>query len=500
VTLHEWLALATCVGQLGLAVLCVARGARGPLAPPLAALSFVMFGWTFAEWAASVSDASAWAILDVTLASLTMPAAMHFILVFVGQRRKLGGLWWAVSVPFFVVAVACLTGLVSEAGARFAASHARGAIQGVLIVPAVGLGFVLLARHARAQGGVEETMRTRLVMAALVVGGTLAAADVFQLVALPVPSTLVTTSLLALVALRFPFFDREPSRLTVVYAFTVAMIAVLGYLFAFRVFAANMAALAFVCAMLTFAFAVVVRRVVAAIGAEKAQMERLAVLGRFSAQMAHDLKNPLTALKGAVQLLQTERAEGRSLDAQGEFVDLMGKEVDRLARLIDRYQQLGRLVPQVRALDVNAVVERVAAMRRMALAAGTSLDVELAQNLPMCAADPDLLSVALDNLVSNAIEAIGGNGRVLLRTRVSAHDAPVVVIEVADDGAGMDARRRERAFDEFFTTKPTGSGLGLPFVKRVAEAHRGTVTLDSREGAGTTARLVLPAVPAAPAH
>lgn len=495
-TPREWLHLGTCVGQLGLAALCVARGSRGPLALPLAGLCFVMFGWTFAEWAASASRAPAWSMLDVTLASLTMPVAMHFILVFVGQRRKLRGLWWAVSTPFFVVALACLSGVVSEVGLRFAASHLRGAIQGALIVPAVAIGFVLLARHARSQANVEETIRARLVMAALVIGGTLAAADVFQLVALPVPSTLVTTGLLALVALRFPFFDREPSRLTVVYAFTVAMIGVLGYLLAFRLFAGNAAALVFACVMVTLAFAVVVRHVVDAIGAERAQMERLAVLGRLSAQMTHDLKNPLTALKGAVQFLQTERVEGRSLDAQGEFLDLMGKEVDRLARLIDRYQQLGRLVPQPRALDVNEIVKRVAALRRMALPEGTSLDVDLAPSLPNCAADPDLLSVALDNLVSNALEAVNGNGRVTLRTSVSATDAPVVVIEVADDGAGMDARAQERAFDEFFTTKATGSGLGLPFVKRVAEAHGGQVDLTSEQGKGTRVRMRLP-VPAA---
>lgn len=493
-TLYQGLALATSVAELALAVLCVARSRHGPLALPLGALCFVMFGWTFAEWAASVTRARAWATLDVTLASLTMPVAMYFILAFVGARRRLRGLLYAVGAPFVLVAVACATGFVSDWGEAFARSHLRGRIQGVLIVPAMCVGFVLLARHARTQSNVQEKIRARLVMAALVTGGTLAAADVFQLVALPVPAMLVSTGLLALVALRFRFFDQEPSRLTVVYAFTVAMIGVLGYLLVFRVFAANAAVLTFALVLVTIALGAGGRQIVQTIGAQRAQMERLAVLGRLSAQMSHDLKNPLTALKGAVQFLQTERAEGRSLDAQGEFFELLAKEVDRLARLVERYQQLGRLVPQPRPLDVNELVKRVASLRRMALPAGVRLDVELASGLPACEADGDLITTALDNLVSNAIEALGRAGRVVLRTAASDEDAPAVVLSVIDDGRGMDVRQQERAFDEFFTTKAAGSGLGLPFAKRVAEAHGGRIELESREGAGTRVRVVLPCV------
>lgn len=490
-TLHEWLGLATCVGELGLAVLCVARGARGPLALPLAGLCFVMFGWTFAEWAGAVSGARAWGILDVALSPLTLPAALYFVVAFVGARRRLRWLLVLVTAPSVLLGLASASAFVSAGALAFSRSPLRGSLQGALIVPAVVAGVWLLVRHDRAQSSVEEKIRTRLVVAALIVGGALAAIDVLG-ATLPVPSMLVTTGLLALVALRFQVFDREPSRLTVVYAFTVAMLGVLGVALVPRLFATNVAVAVFALATVTLAFGVALRQVVLAVGAQRAQIERLAVLGRLSGQMAHDLRNPLTALKGAVQFLQTERAEGRSIDAQGEFVDLVGREVDRLARLVERYQQLGRLEPVRRTLDVNALVQRVAGLRRMALPEGAGIDLDLAANLPTTEADADLLTTAIENLVSNAIEALQGPGRVLLRSWTTDEDAPAIAISVEDEGTGMDARQLERAFDEFFTTKATGSGLGLPFAKRVAEAHGGRIEIESAHGAGTRVRVVLP--------
>ena len=104
------------------------------------------------------------------------------------------------------------------------------------------------------------------------------------------------------------------------------------------------------------------------------------------------------------------------------------------------------------------------------------------------------MSGALENLVRNALEAMPDGGTLVVRTeRAASTDATGVVISVEDAGAGMDARTRERAFDDFYTTKATGSGLGLAFVRRVAEAHGGEVSLTSRVGVGTVVRMRLPA-------
>ena len=130
-----------------------------------------------------------------------------------------------------------------------------------------------------------------------------------------------------------------------------------------------------------------------------------------------------------------------------------------------------------------------------------SLRTELAEGLPACQGDRDLLASVLENLVRNAIEALPGDsngplprGTVVVRsTPRPPGEQPGVVVAVEDDGAGMDASTRENAFDDFFTTKPTGSGLGLAFVQRVVHAHGGEVTLTSSPGRGTVVFVRLPA-------
>jgi signal transduction histidine kinase len=115
--------------------------------------------------------------------------------------------------------------------------------------------------------------------------------------------------------------------------------------------------------------------------------------------------------------------------------------------------------------------------------------VDLAPDLSRCEVDGDLLGGALQNVIRNAMEAMPKGGTIVVRTeRAKGGD---VVISVEDSGEGMDARKAERALDDFFTTKPQGSGLGLAFVRRVAEAHRGEVTLTSEVGIGTVVRLRL---------
>jgi signal transduction histidine kinase len=213
-------------------------------------------------------------------------------------------------------------------------------------------------------------------------------------------------------------------------------------------------------------------------------------MGRFSAQLAHDLKNPIAALKGATQFLREERQRSHgSSDPQNEFFDLIAEQVGRLERVVDSYQRLARVEPVASAIDVNDVVRRVVASQAFAANGKISLQTRLEEGLPPCRADRDLLASALENLVRNSFEAMPGGGTVMVRT---SREEDTVVLTVEDTGQGMDARTRERAFDAFYTTKPTGSGLGLAFVRRVIDAHGGDVALNSKEGAGTALTLRLP--------
>jgi two-component system sensor histidine kinase HydH len=230
---------------------------------------------------------------------------------------------------------------------------------------------------------------------------------------------------------------------------------------------------------------------------QRARVERLVALGRFSSQMAHDLKNPLASLKGALQFLQEEHRRGRSLDNQHEFLGLMLGQVERLGRVADEYERIGRVEPVRRSVDVNQVVQRVVGLEPFAAKGSVTILTELAAELPACELDADLVARALENLIHNAFEAMPEGGKLTVRT-ASCRDgngrAGRVILSVEDSGQGMDPRHAERAFEEFFTTKATGSGLGLAFVKRVAEAHGGDASLKTRVGDGTVVEMRLPAL------
>jgi two-component system sensor histidine kinase HydH len=216
-------------------------------------------------------------------------------------------------------------------------------------------------------------------------------------------------------------------------------------------------------------------------------------MGRFSAQMAHDLKNPLAALKGALQFLAEEVSRGRSVATQEQFLSLLLQQVDRIHRVVEDYQRLGNMQPRPKPVQLNDTVRQVLALQSFA-AKGIVVEAALAEDLPLCSIDVELITRAVENLVRNAVEAMPRGGRVSVRTAAlgsPAHPSGVLVA-VRDTGLGMDARQTERAFDEFYTTKAQGSGLGLAYVRRVVRAHAGRVKIDSSLGQGTLVTMHFP--------
>ncbi len=495
---YEWLSIVTCAGHLALAILCVLRSARSPLAPPLALLCMVMFGWNFATLAYLLSGHPQWRYLDVSISPLTTPVALHFILTFVGQRRPLRWLLLLAYAALGGLSLLSASAFFSQWGREFAGSRTWALTHFVAIAPFLAVAVGLLIRHLRRQSGPEEQMRTRLVFVALFLGAVFASSELWADIGVPTPrlgnmASLTVSGLLALVALRFRLFDRQLPAPAAVYSLALAAVAVWAYLAVFYYFAVSIAVMVLLTITITFVLVAVTRQSVADIAAQRARTERLAVLGRLSAQMAHDLKNPLAALKGAAQFLQEERAQGRSIDRQEEFLTLIAEEIDRLSRLVEKYRRLGQLEPAFSQTPINELVRSVLRLRRLESDSAVELITELAKDIPECRIDADLVATALENLIRNALEAMPEGGQLVVRTELAsgATGPHSVVITVSDTGSGMNARQIERAFDEFFTTKPSGSGLGLAFVRRVAEAHGGQVTISSQEGAGTQARLRL---------
>ncbi len=218
--------------------------------------------------------------------------------------------------------------------------------------------------------------------------------------------------------------------------------------------------------------------------------QKLSALGRLTSGVAHEVKNPLNAMRIHLELLKTRLAGGHPEVA--ENVEVIALEIQRLDRVVQdflrfvRPQEL-RLAP----VDLNALLGDVA--RLMAPAAeqgGARIVLDLAPRLMPTTGDAELLQQACANLVSNAVQAMPAGGTVTLATRQRLDGA--VEVCVRDEGVGIAAEDLDKIFRLYYTTRPDGSGIGLSLVYRIASMHDGRIDVESVVNQGTTMRLTLP--------
>lgn len=487
---RDWTFVLAAVGNLALALVSTARAGKSPLALPLAMVAFDFFGWTAAAFCHHQLGGAAWGALDATFTALGPALVLHFVLAFVGQLRT-KKIWLATSyLAFGALALSSLPAIFTTPAWIDSAAWSLVFLAGWM--PTVALEGILLARHLEGTEDADEQARTRLVLAALVVGAAFASTDLVHdlgapIVGLAALGTILSTFLLAAAALKLSLFGKNLATTTTLYALAVAASAVVLYLTLFQGLKGNLPALTFAITLVTLALTAVVREAATSLATYRERIERLAVLGRFSAQMAHDLKNPLAALVGAVQVLEADPPNG------GELRSLISLQADRIRTIVDKYDRLGRVEPACAIVRVHDLVKRVAALQTHAVSAPIEVHLDLAADVVDWRLDSELVSGALENLIRNAFEAMPNGGRLRIGVRRDAmRGRDALVLSVSDTGHGIDARNAERAFDDFHTTKATGSGLGLAFVRRVALAHDGEASLSSREGEGTTVEIRIP--------
>jgi signal transduction histidine kinase len=226
--------------------------------------------------------------------------------------------------------------------------------------------------------------------------------------------------------------------------------------------------------------------------------EKLAAIGRLAAGIAHEVRNPLGVIRSSAAMVRDHFAPGDDAHrACGFILD----EIDRLDGLIASLLAFARPTAlRVRPAALSEVVARATALAGEAL---RKRDGKLVQALAApeaeLAVDPDLIAQLLLGLVTNAAEAIEPGGHVELRARV---EPAAVVLAVADDGPGVPEADRGRVFEPFYTTKASGTGLGLAMAERIARAHGGELRVVPGAGAGPGGRgacfeLVLPQARAA---
>lgn len=230
--------------------------------------------------------------------------------------------------------------------------------------------------------------------------------------------------------------------------------------------------------------------------------QALAALGEMAAGIAHEVRNPLTSLRGCAQeLAEVATRGGRGDDAR--LAEIIVAESDRLARIVGDFLELSRMRPPVRSeVHVEDILDEVLVLLRSRAdaPAGLAATVEADPDLPTISADPDQLRQVLINLGVNAVEALQQRAgpRLQLRATLADEDNPLdhdaIRVSVLDNGPGIPSDQRERVFTPFWSTKPQGTGLGLSVVSRIVKDHEGILRIDAAPGGGTEVVFYLPIV------
>lgn len=217
--------------------------------------------------------------------------------------------------------------------------------------------------------------------------------------------------------------------------------------------------------------------------------DRLAALGELMAGVAHEIRNPLTSIKGFLQYFQ-------SVDDEKEralYLPMMLREVDRMNRIIEGLLYFARPYPaSVAPNDIkNILQETLILVQNRMVSLGITAKIDISQQVPLVEIDGEQFKQVFLNLLINAMQAIQKNGVI----RVNAaylNDTDEIEIVFADTGPGISHELKEKIFDPFYTTKQSGTGLGLSVVQRIISAQGGRITVEQNETGGALFRIVIP--------
>lgn len=228
------------------------------------------------------------------------------------------------------------------------------------------------------------------------------------------------------------------------------------------------------------------------------RQEKLASLGSLAAGVAHEIRNPLAAIKFRLFSLKDSLAAGA---ADGEDLRVIGEEIDRLERIVQDFLRFARPAePALARVSATQLLAGVSGLLQGQLARQSAELVVEPSDEVWVRADAEQIKQVLINLVQNAAESLRENGRVILSSRpgvarLAGGSQPVAIFEVADNGPGIPPEVEGRLFDPFFSTKNGGTGLGLPIAARIVEKHGGYIQYQTQRNRGTTFSIVLPRWP-----
>jgi two-component system, sporulation sensor kinase E len=222
--------------------------------------------------------------------------------------------------------------------------------------------------------------------------------------------------------------------------------------------------------------------------------DRLKTIGQIAAGTAHEIRNPLTAIKGFMQLLSKTLAD-RQMSKELEYVRIVQSELDRVNDLVSEFLLLSKPKEiKLKVLRIGLVLQEILPMiRNEALLHKVVVLYYPIENLPPILADKELLKQVFLNLGKNAIEAMSGGGTLIIRERIQLGQTQRIAVEICDTGMGIPGSELDKVFEPFFTTKAQGTGLGLSVCQRIVHDLGGSIDVTSSES-GSQFRVWLPHV------
>jgi signal transduction histidine kinase len=222
--------------------------------------------------------------------------------------------------------------------------------------------------------------------------------------------------------------------------------------------------------------------------------ERRSYVGLLASGLAHEIRNPLNAMNMNLQMLEEELQLVPGIDGSdtSELLDFTKSEIKRLERLVNNFLAYARPSrPNFEPKDLNAVIQEICRFLQADLSqANVEVEMLLQPLLPSTDLDETQFKQAVMNLLVNAKQVVGPGGNITIKTR--AGSGGEVVLEIQDDGPGIDPEAQERIFEVFYSSRGGGTGLGLPIARQVIERHGGSIEVESEPGRGATFRIRLP--------
>lgn len=475
-------------GQLGLAVMAATRMRRSATAAPLLALAIVMTLWTLSARANRMHlDRGLWHTVGTSVAPWLPALAVLYVYAFLGRRRDA----WMTAVLTAAGSVsltACLAPFVPRAAA-FERSAAWDVAYLATLLGCLGISTFHLWTARKRFVRPEAAMQLRLVVTAWLIGFAGGLCETLADLRFAVPrvgpvALLGTTTTLAFVT--FKAIDggtNRRSHLALGLGLLTLATSLVAQAFALSALSPRDAVVIVATASTMLMLVAILWPMGLVVRARQAEAERLVFLGRVSDQLAHDVRNPLSAIVGATDFLRVEWEQAP--ESTRDMLDTIGTEARRIEATLDVYRRLGDMAPQAERTDLAALARR--ALRNVPAGEALAIDADLPETIALV--DPSLVLPALENVLRNAFEAIASRkdgGHVRLRVATEGQHA---VVRVADDGPGFAPETEAWVTRPYFTTKAHGLGLGLSLVERVVDAHLGRLVFRPSDLGGVEVEL-----------